>query len=101
MEEIGALDAQEEKTAAQPNAQQMLSAGIRDVTEALTSEFALNDILQMVLETMYRGMGFSRTMIFIRDPKLGAMRARFGFGEEIDRRREARRLMACGPARRE
>lgn len=85
MEEIGALDAQEEKTAAQPNAQQMLSAGIRDVTEALTSEFALNDILQMVLETMYRGMGFSRTMIFIRDPKLGAMRARFGFGEEIDR----------------
>jgi HD-like signal output (HDOD) protein len=85
MEEIGVLDAQEDETAAQPNAQQMLSAGIRDVTEALTSEFALNDILQMVLETMYRGMGFSRTMIFIRDPKLNAMRARFGFGEDIDR----------------
>lgn len=85
MEEIGALDAQEDETAAQPNAQQMLSAGIRDVTEALTSEFALNDILQMVLETMYRGMGFSRTMIFIRDPKLHAMRARFGFGTDIDR----------------
>jgi HD-like signal output (HDOD) protein len=85
MEEIGALDAQEEEAAAKPNAQQMLSAGIRDVTEALTSEFALNDILQMVLETMYRGMGFSRTMIFIRDPKLNAMRARFGFGADIDR----------------
>jgi hypothetical protein len=85
MEEIGALDAQEDETAAQPNAQQMLSAGIRDVTEALTSEFALNDILQMVLETIYRGMGFSRTMIFIRDPKLNAIRARFGFGAEIDR----------------
>ena len=85
MEEIGALDAQEEEAAAKPNAQQMLSAGIRDVTEALTSEFALNDILQMVLETMYRGMGFSRTMIFVRDPKLNAMRARFGFGTEIDK----------------
>ena len=85
MEEIGVLDAQEDRTAVQPNAQQMLSAGIRDVTEALTSEFALNDILQMVLETMYRGMGFSRTMIFIRDPKLNAMRARFGFGANIDR----------------
>jgi HD-like signal output (HDOD) protein len=85
MKEIGALDAQEEETAAKPNAQQMLSAGIRDVTEALTSEFALNDILQMVLETMYRGMGFSRTMIFVRDPKLNAMRARFGFGTEIDK----------------
>lgn len=85
MQEIGALDAQEDKTAAQPNAQQMLSAGIRDVTEALTSEFALNDILQMVLETMYRGMDFSRTMIFIRDPRLDAMRARFGFGAGIER----------------
>jgi len=85
MQEIGALDAQEDKVAAQPNAQQMLSAGIRDVTEALTSEFALNDVLQMVLESMYRGMGFSRTMIFIRDPKVNAMRARFGFGVDVDR----------------
>jgi HD-like signal output (HDOD) protein len=85
MQEIGALDAQEDETAAQPNAQQMLSAGIRDVTEALTADFALNDILQMVLETMVRGMGFSRTMIFIRDPKLNVMRARFGFGTDIDR----------------
>jgi len=85
MQEVGELDAQEEQAAAQPNTQQMLSAGIRDVTEALTSEFALNDVLQMVLETMYRGMGFSRTMIFVRDPKLNAMRARFGFGADIDK----------------
>ena len=53
--------------AAAVDAQQVLSAGIRDVTETLTSDFALNDVLQMVLETMYRGMGFSRTMIFVRD----------------------------------
>lgn len=85
MQEIGELDAAEDQTAARPNAQQMLSAGIRDVTEALTSDFALNDVLQMVLETIYRGMGFSRTMIFIRDPKVNAMRARFGFGADIDR----------------
>jgi GAF domain-containing protein len=62
-----------------------LSAGIRDVTETLTSDFALNDLLQMVLETMYRGMGFTRTMIFIRDARLNAMRARFGFGADIER----------------
>ena len=65
--------------------EQILSAGIRDVTETLVTDFALNDVLQMVLETMYRGMGFSRTMIFIRDSRLGAMRARFGFGEHIER----------------
>ncbi len=39
----------------------------------------------MALETMYRGMGFSRTMIFIRDPRAGAMRARFGFGAGIEK----------------
>jgi hypothetical protein len=34
---------------------------------------------------MYRGMGFSRTMIFVRDPRLNAMRARFGFGDDVER----------------
>ena len=67
------------------NAQRILSAGIRDVTETLTSDFALNDLLHMVLETMYRGMGFTRTMIFVRDAKLNTMRARFGFGADIER----------------
>ena len=85
MQDADALDALDDKNATPENAQQMLSAGIRDVTEALTSDFALNDVLQMVLETMYRSMGFSRTMIFIRDVRLNAMRARFGFGADIER----------------
>ncbi|MGH8179188.1 MAG: HDOD domain-containing protein [Steroidobacter sp.] len=82
---VDALDSLDEdhKTAVSP--QQVLSAGIRDVTEALTLDVALNDVLQMVLETMYRGMAFSRTMIFIRDVRLDTMRARSGFGAEIDR----------------
>ncbi len=80
-----ALDALEGESGVATNAQQILSAGIHDVTETLTSDFALNDLLQMVLETMYRGMGFTRTMIFVRDTKLNAMRARFGFGADIER----------------
>lgn len=63
----------------------VLSAGIQDVTNTLVSDFNLNDILQMVLETMYRGMRFNRVLIFVRDAKASAMRARFGFGEGIDR----------------
>lgn len=85
MERIDALDALETQGAAELNAQQVLSAGIRDVAETLTSEFALNDVLHMVLETMYRGMGFTRTMIFVRDVRLNSMRARFGFGAGIER----------------
>ena len=79
------LDALEHSQDPASNAQRILSAGIRDVTETLTSDFALNDLLQMVLETMYRGMGFTRTLIFVRDGKLNAMRARFGFGVDIER----------------
>ena len=82
MRDVDALDNDDDEPA---NAQQVLAAGIRDVTETLTSDFALKDVLQMVLETMYRGMGFTRTMIFIRDVRANAMRARFGFGAEIDR----------------
>jgi hypothetical protein len=85
IKQVSTVDAIERKDAAVPNAQQVLSAGIRDITETLTSDFSLNDVLHMALETMYRGMGFSRTMIFIRDPRASAMRARFGFGTGIEK----------------
>jgi HD-like signal output (HDOD) protein len=85
-ESVDAIDEQQEKaTAAAETPQQALSAGIRDVTEALTTDCSLNDLLQMVLETMYRGMGFTRTMMFIRDARMNTMRARFGFGADIER----------------
>ena len=84
MHDVNALDALE-NDGAEVDAQRVLSAGIRDVTETLTADFALNDVLQMVLETMHRAMGFSRTMIFIRDSRLNTMRARFGFGAGIER----------------
>jgi HD-like signal output (HDOD) protein len=62
----------------------ILGDGIQDVTNTLVAEYNLNDILQMVLETMYRGMKFQRVIAFIRDLKTSTMRARFGFGADID-----------------
>ncbi len=85
MKEAAALDELDKSGGTATDAQQVLSAGIRDVTETLTADFALNDVLQMVLETMYRGMGFSRTMIFVRDASANTMRARFGFGADVER----------------
>jgi HD-like signal output (HDOD) protein len=86
IQHVDALAVVESKEGGAPaNPQQVLSAGIRDITETLTSDFSLNDVLHMALETMYRGMGFSRTMIFIRDPRAGSMRARFGFGAGIEK----------------
>ncbi len=62
-----------------------LSAGIQDITSSLAGEFELNDILRMILETMYRSIGFTRVILCVRDSSANHLRARFGFGEGIDR----------------
>lgn len=86
---ITPLDQAVEQASAAENSRQdpesILSAGIQDVTNTLVEDFNLNDVLQMVLETMYRGMAFNRVLVFVRDSKAHMMRARFGFGADIDR----------------
>ena len=67
-----------------PDADLVLSEGIQEVTNTLVEEYKLNDIMQMVLEVMHRGMGFQRTVIFVRDAKNKQMAARFGFGADTD-----------------
>jgi len=52
---------------------------------ALVHDFTINDLLQMVVETMFRGMKFNRILVFIRDPKKNIMSAKFGFGQDIER----------------
>ena len=66
-----------------PNPEGIMGAGIQDVTSSLVSDFNLNDVLQMILETIYRGMSFNRAIIMIRDNKQNSMVARFGFGEGV------------------
>jgi GAF domain-containing protein len=85
MGEINALDALENVPEANQTPEQILSSGIQYVTNTLVSDYALNDILQMVLETMFRGMNFNRILILVRDSKLNAIRARFGFGKDIEK----------------
>ena len=62
----------------------ILGDGIQDVTNTLVSEYNLNDVLHMVLESMFRGMGFNRIVALVRDAKTSTMRARFGFGADVD-----------------
>ncbi|MDP2805740.1 MAG: HDOD domain-containing protein [Gallionellaceae bacterium] len=64
----------------------ILTAGIQDVTNTLVEDYKLNDVLLMVLETIYRSLGFKHTIIFIRDNKSNLMLAKFGFGEHVDSR---------------
>jgi len=64
--------------------QAILTAGIQDITNALVGDFALNDVLRIILETMYRSMGFTRVLLFVRDPVSNCLRGRFGFGAQVD-----------------
>lgn len=74
-----------DSTAQAVDSAQVLSAGIQDITNSLVDNFNLSDLLRIILETMYRGMGFGRVVLFLRDPKAFTMTARFGYGSELDR----------------
>jgi hypothetical protein len=60
----------------------ILLAGIQDVSNALVSDFKLNDVLRIILETIYRAKGFKRVILCIRDGRSNAMQGRFGFGPD-------------------
>lgn len=64
------------------DAQEILTAGIQDISNSLVEGFKLNDILRIILETMYRAMGFKRVILCIKDARHNVMQGRFGFGPE-------------------
>ena len=63
------------------NASEVLAAGIQDITNTMVENFRLNDVLRMILETMYRALGFRRIVFCLRDPKTHTLTGRFGLGE--------------------
>ena len=65
------------------DAQAVLAAGIQDISNSLIDDFTLNDLLRIILETMYRAMGFKRVLLALRDPKTGQMTGRFGLGPDV------------------
>ena len=60
----------------------ILMAGIQDVSNALVSESKVNDVLRIILETIYRAKGFKRVILCIRDGRSNTMLGRFGFGPD-------------------
>ena len=62
----------------------LLNAGIQDITNVLVSNYQVNDILRIILEVMCRSMGFTRVLLCVRDPSSNTLKARFGFGANVD-----------------
>jgi HD-like signal output (HDOD) protein len=63
------------------NAAEVLAAGIQDITNTMVENFHLNDVLRMILETMYRALGFRRVVFCLRDARTESLTGRFGLGE--------------------
>ena len=68
----------------QQNQHDILVNGIAEITNSLLGDFNLNEILTMILETIYRGMGFNRVLFAVHDAKNKQVLARFGLGKGID-----------------
>jgi GAF domain-containing protein len=62
----------------------VLTGGIQDITNALVDGRSLSDILRIIIETMYSGIGFDHVIFALRDPKQGAMLGRFGLGKDVE-----------------
>ena len=62
----------------------VLAAGIQDITNSMVDNFKLNELLRMILETMFRALGFRRVLFCLRDPKTETLTGRFGLGEGGD-----------------
>jgi hypothetical protein len=71
------------------NAREVLLAGLSDVTETLARGVAgpadINDVVQVVLESMLRGLGFARTAFALRDVHANLYRSRAGLGSPAAR----------------
>jgi serine/threonine protein kinase len=70
----------------------VLAAGIQDITNSMVEEVRLGEVLRMILETMYRALGFRRVLFCLRDPRSGALAGRFLLGEGGDALRDAFRV---------
>ncbi|MBY0468193.1 MAG: protein kinase [Burkholderiaceae bacterium] len=65
-------------------ASDILAAGIQDITNSMVEDFKLNEVLRMILETMYRALGFRRVLFCLRDPKTDTLTGRFGLGDSAE-----------------
>ncbi|MEI7612820.1 MAG: HDOD domain-containing protein [Betaproteobacteria bacterium] len=77
-----AIEGESEEEIQKGNSEVILMAGIQDISNTLVEDFKLNDLLRIILETMYRAKGFKRVILCVRDGATNSMLGRFGFGQD-------------------
>ncbi len=69
----------------QESTESLLMDGLNEVTCMLVGEYSMTEIFNVVLETMYRSVGFHRVVLALLDRKQGCICGRLGFGEADER----------------
>ena len=64
---------------------ELLAAGIHEVTEAMVNGYALNAVLRIILETLYRALGARRVIFCLRDARGQTLTGRLGVGPDVER----------------
>lgn len=62
----------------------ILLAGVNEISASLVGSFRLAELLQSILETMYRGVGAEHAVLFIADAGGSHVTARVALGERAD-----------------
>ena len=62
----------------------ILINGVQELTNTLVEDFELNDLILMILETMFRGFCFNCVIFCMMQPKRTRVQARFGLGRDVD-----------------
>ncbi len=67
------------------NSEKALTDGIQDITNTLTSDdFNINQVMQMIMETIYRALPGTRVLLGLRDKASNSIKGKFGYGEELE-----------------
>ncbi len=62
---------------------EVLAAGIQEITNGMATEaLRLNDVLRIVLQTMFDALQFQRVIFCLRDPRGDALTGRLGVGQD-------------------
>ena len=63
--------------------EQLLLDAIQEISNIMLDDFDLDTVLTMIMETIYRGIGFNQVLILFYNSKTNIMQPRFGFGQDI------------------
>ena len=79
----GLIDVAESELGADEAPETVMTRGLHEITSLLVTEFTLDDVLRVILETIYRALGVGRTRAFflLKDPSAAIARFRFGLGQ--------------------